>query len=307
VYRVNCADFQKGLQCENHTESVLYLAYPAKVSDKFGSCSEDGTIRLWDVSEYTVDCRCVSSGAGAPLGLIYSDEVVIGGWSDGKVRMYKIDNGNQLWQIDNAHKEGVTSLCLASNLKFVCSGGEQGEVRIWELRSREMVSHLKEHTHRVTKVQLLDDLHLLSSSRDKALLCWDLKSEKRVSAHIQRMGGINCFDSVPNSSLVITTGQDRKITYWDLREANPVRSFDTNNNPKKGDECMGLAVAHDGKTFVTGGSEQIVRLWDLGTGKVLNEGLGHSGCINTVAYSADDKQVISGGRDGSIFLWNLYM
>ncbi len=48
-----------------------------------------------------------------------------------------------------------------------------------------MVSHLKEHTSRVTKLYLFpNDLHLLSASRDKALLCWDLKSEKRVSAHI---------------------------------------------------------------------------------------------------------------------------
>ena len=31
------------------------------------------------------------------------------------------------------------------------------------------------------------------------------------------MGGINSFDTVGNSSLVVTTGQDRKITYWDLR------------------------------------------------------------------------------------------
>ena len=308
IYTASTADLKTRLQCENHTESVGFLAYPYKVSDKFASCSDDGTIRLWDVSEYTVDSKCVSSGAGIPLSLIYSDEVVIGGWSDGRIRMYKVENGNQLWQIDNAHKGGVTTMCLANNLKFIASGGTEGEVRIWELRSREMISHLKEHTHRVSKVQLLqDDLHLLSASRDKALLCWDLKSEKRVSAHVQRMGGINNFDVVPNSRVVLTTGQDRKITYWDLREPNPVRSIDTNNNPKRADECMGLAIAHDGKTFATGGSEQILRLWDLGSGKVISEGLGHSGTISSIAYSYDDKQIISGGRDGSIFLWNLYM
>lgn len=43
-------------------------------------------------------------------------------------------------------------MCLSLNLKFFCSGGNEGDVRIWEMRTREMVSHLKEHTHRVTKV-----------------------------------------------------------------------------------------------------------------------------------------------------------
>jgi len=307
VYRITTADQQKVLHCENHTESVLFLTYPWGVSDKFGSTSEDQTIRLWDVSDYVVESRITCPGAGAPWCLIYSDEVVLSGWEDNRIRMFRIDNGQKLWQIDNAHKGGVTTMCMAKNLKFICSGGIEGECRIWEMKSREMVSHLKEHTHKVSKVMLWhDDLHLVSAGRDKALLLWDLKTEKRVSAHIQRMGGINSFDLIPDSQLIISTGQDRKVTLWDLRQANAAKIVDTNNNPKKPDECHSIAMSHNGKMFVTGGSEQIVRIWDLGTLKCIEEGGGHSGTINSVAFSYDDKQVISGGRDGSIFLWNIY-
>ena len=39
------------------------------------------------------------------------------------------------------------------------------------MKSREMVSNLKEHTQKVTKIQFLDnDTKLISSSRDRALL-----------------------------------------------------------------------------------------------------------------------------------------
>lgn len=308
VYRMKSKDLSQVLQCENHTDSVVFVDYPKGVSDKFASCSEDGTIRRWDVSDYVVEGRCTSTSGGAPLCLVYGEEVLLSGWQDGRIKMFRNDNNSQVWQIDNAHKGGVPTIALANNMKFICSGGMDGEVRVWEMRSREMVSHLKEHTHKVTKVKIFeDDLHLLSSSRDKALLCWDLRSEKRISAHIQRMGGINSFDVAPGRNLVLTTGQDRKITYWDLREANPIKSFDTNGNPKKGDECFALSISHDGKYFATGGSEQIVRLWDMGTGKILSEGSGHSGCINSISFSADDKQMVSAGRDGSILLWNLYL
>ena len=75
------------------------------------------------------------------------------------------------------------------------------------MRSREMVSHLKEHTHRVTKLKLCrNEMQLLSCSKDRALLTWDLKSEKRTSAHINRMGGINSFDFAEEKNLSITTG-----------------------------------------------------------------------------------------------------
>lgn len=80
--------------------------------------------------------------------------------------------------LDNAHPGGVTALVLSHNRRFLLSGGPQGEVRLWELRSRELISHLKEHKQRVSALALFDDDTLcLSGSRDRCILRWDLKSE----------------------------------------------------------------------------------------------------------------------------------
>jgi len=210
------SDFSKMLLCENHTEAALDVTYMNGVSDKFSTCSEDGTIRLWDSNDYSVIARCAVATAVAvyPTCSTFTDEVIISGWSDGKVRSFKIEGSSPLWQIDNAHKNGVTAICLSYNSKFICSGGNDGEVRVWEIRSRELVSHLKEHTSKVTKVQIFpDDIHLLSSARDKAILCWDLKNEKRVANQTQRMGGVNCFSiSTADNNKFISVGQERKIT-----------------------------------------------------------------------------------------------
>ncbi len=42
IYKIKNSDFNKVLQCENHTNAVLFLSYPEGVSDKFASCSLDG-------------------------------------------------------------------------------------------------------------------------------------------------------------------------------------------------------------------------------------------------------------------------
>ncbi len=127
---------------------------------------------------------------------------------------------------------------MVSHALFVqVTGGAQGEVRLWEMRSRELVSDLKEHIQAVTQVvrqrwphgllhwihnmfsllhvQVLydDDVHALSCSKDKSFLCWDLRREKRISSHSQGMGGINAIALTPDQSLVITAGQDKKLTY----------------------------------------------------------------------------------------------
>ena len=91
------------------------------VSDKFITCSEDGTVRLWDSNSYSVTARCVAqsaqnapgNGGANPLCAIFTDEVILSGWSDGRIRAFRVDNSQLLWQIDNAHKGGVTAICLA--------------------------------------------------------------------------------------------------------------------------------------------------------------------------------------------------
>jgi len=58
IYRMRVSDFSKMLLCENHTEAVVDTYFMPGVSDKFSTCSEDGTIRLWDSNDYSVITRC---------------------------------------------------------------------------------------------------------------------------------------------------------------------------------------------------------------------------------------------------------
>ncbi len=119
------SDFQKMLLCENHTGPVVDVYYMNGLSDKFSTCSEDGSIRIWDANDYSVSTRCtVMSTAGIyPMCSAFTDEVLISGWSDGKIRAFVNSNSELLWQIDNAHQNGVSALCLSFNQKFICSGG----------------------------------------------------------------------------------------------------------------------------------------------------------------------------------------
>jgi cilia- and flagella-associated protein 52 len=99
------SDFSKMLLCENHTDPVVDCFYMNGVSDKFSTCSEDGTIRLWDANDYSVISRCApssaaSSAASYPTCSLFTDEVIISGWSDGRIRSFKIDGAVPLWTIE---------------------------------------------------------------------------------------------------------------------------------------------------------------------------------------------------------------
>jgi WD40 repeat protein len=65
-------------------------------------------------------------------------------------------------------------------------------VRVWDVASRQLVSTLKEHNARVVGLAVLaGDAHVVSASRDRSILTWDLIRERRTTQHLQRVGGIN--------------------------------------------------------------------------------------------------------------------
>lgn len=198
---------------------------------------------------------------------------------------------------------------MSYNQKFICSGGFEGEVRVWEIRSRELVSHLKEHSSKVTRVQIFpDDVHLMTSARDRSILCWDLKQEKRVANQTQRMGGINCFDIAPlDNNKFLSVGQERKITYWDIRKPQPENLLESSPYKGETDELISIAISHNNKFFATGGALGVIRLYDYTNGAFITECRAHSSSITCVKFSPDDKQLISTGRDGLVVVWNFFL
>jgi hypothetical protein len=59
-----------------------------------------------------------------------------------------------LWAIPGAHPGGVTALISVPEKEMIVTGGEHGEVRAWNVRTRQMKAHLKLHT--VRRVQKND-------------------------------------------------------------------------------------------------------------------------------------------------------
>merc|ERR1711862_744432 len=111
-----------------------------------------------------------------------------------------------------------------------------------------MASNMKEHAARVTDVQLFpNDQYAISVSRDRCLLTWDLRSEKRLTAHREKHGGINCLAIASNQTTVVTAGQEKTLTYWDLRAADPVRTVDLD------EEVMTVSLSPDNRYLATAG------------------------------------------------------
>ncbi|KAJ7091072.1 WD40-repeat-containing domain protein [Mycena epipterygia] len=74
----------------------------------------------------------------------------------------------------------------------------------------------------------------------------------------------------------------------------------------KHDGCVNsVYFSHDGLRIISGSADQIVRIWDVLTGKQLHELGGHKYSVNSISFSPDGLCVISGSSDEMVRIWDV--
>ena len=66
-----------------------------------------------------------------------------------------------------------------------------------------------------------------------------------------------------------------------------------------------IAVSHDGKTLVSGGSDKAIKVWDVQTGQLKRTLQSDSGTIAALAIAPDNKTIVSGSGDRMVRIWDL--
>lgn len=301
MYRIKTKKLAFTCPYQHPSGAVRACAFPFGQSEMFITCAEDGNVTMWDLNDYNSKVICTERNSAIPVCCAGSPDIIVAGYENGRIKSYEASEGEQLWHIDNAHKNGVSSLKLSKNMRFVVSGGAEGELRVWEIKTREMISHLKEHIAKVNQLELFtNDQFAITCSRDRCLLTWDLRAERRLTAHREKYGGLNSLAVAQDQTTVYTTGQEKTLTRWDLRQADSRGAVDT------GEECFTMDLAHNDKQLVTAGT--VVKLWDvrmLENGP-LATGAGHSRPISCIRFAEDDRQVVTTSADHSILIWNIF-
>ena len=189
------------------------------------------------------------------------------------------------------HTSGVRALQFnphTDNAHLLASGGSDHEVFIMALERPDAPTIFSpgdakaaKHTAEVTCVSWNSQVSHILASGDQSgnTIIWDIKSHTRVMVFFES----TMFKSVlyhPDESQVLTTGSDRKITYWDCFDGQAIRMLDGSATG----EINTLAILAEGEHYVSGGEDKEVKIWDYDEGIQYYKGVGHSGAITKVSF-----------------------
>ncbi len=90
------------------------------------------------------------------------------------------------------------------------------------------------------------------------------------------------------------------IRFWDLANSKIVANF------KEPSGVYWVSYSPDGKTIAAGNQDNVLRIWDIDSGKIVNKFQAEDGdCGYCVVFSPDGKTLASAGELGNITLWDI--
>ena len=306
-YSIDIATFTSELRGTCHSAGIFDVKFPLNSADVFVTASVQD-IRIWNAHKKEELLRIiVPSLVCHGIAISASGSSIISAWSDGQIRAFSPQSGKVKFVIPNAHPDSVTSLTtcndvdVGSNWRLV-SGGKDGGIRIWIITEthQRMLHSMKEHRGSVNSLVCNNNgTKVVSASSDGSCIVWDLHKGVRIHALFES----TVFKDVlfhPDESQYLTCGTNSKISYWDAYDGTAIRIIDGGYS-----EITCMDIPSSGTIFVSGSADKTVRVWSYDDGIPISTGNAHSGRVNAVAISPNQKKLVSVGDEGGIFIWDL--
>ena len=313
VYRCSMTDMRCTIVGSGHTAEVTCMAISEPVEGSatyFASGASTGELRVWDIADYA--CLAVTSfpKSGAVLSVcMVGNHSVITGYEDGFIRCHDTATLNrQLWYIPTAHRGGCSTLAVhvGESLQYFISGGADSSIRVWRLANREMVTQYLQHTHPIVALKI-DDVSpniVHSVSMDATVLSYDLKAAKRIMSHMVTNGQLTGVTQRKDSEReLVTCDNQGRLLHWDIDVRDPVVAV---QDPGKL-AIKVCSVSPSGRYLAFAGDDQLVKVLEIGSTSVVSVGQAHSGSISCLTWTNDERQVITGGLDTCICVFNFYL
>ncbi|KAK9455867.1 WD40-repeat-containing domain protein [Dipodascopsis uninucleata] len=240
------------------------------------------------------------------------------------------------------HKGAVWSARFSTNAALSITASADFTARVWDTYSGSLVRSLP-HGHIVRTAAFCpsnsNPAFCVTSGNEKKIRIWDLSLSDAASPMLEWIGSESTIRSAlwVEQSVLITTGEDMSLKWWDLRTPGKLIQNITLEGPVgQMEERDGLLVVasgsvvyifdaarrdlfkktpveynvsaatiHPSKRKIATGStgDTWMRIHDFDSGAVLDTFKGHHGPIHSISYSPDGQLCASGSEDGTIRLW----
>jgi WD40 repeat protein/DNA-binding SARP family transcriptional activator len=323
-----------------HTEIVFQSAFsPDGTLLLTGSL--DNSARLWDVAT-GVEVRRFAGHTAAVYSVAFTTDGThaLTTGKDGTIRFWDIAA-----PVERDTLGGPTSFMYAIDYspdgKLLYAGNADGTSKIWNVAT-QTVAHVLFDDARVNVAAFSPDgRYLLTAAEGHPAELWDV-STGSLAAALEGSGGPEAADFSADGKVMVASAGENRVGVWDVATRGLIRSFEPDPfsaatisrdgtllltfrdvagapNAAIWDVASGVKLrefehpigildgmfAPDGRTILATGRDNIARLWDVDTAKLVREFRGHTNIMWRGAFSPDGRYVFTTSQDKSARMWDV--
>ncbi|MDM8531427.1 DnaJ domain-containing protein [Anaerolineales bacterium HSG25] len=219
------------------------------------------------------------------------------------------------------HAEGIWSIAFNPAGDTLASGGDDGQVLLWERGKNWQARQLKfgkwggwfgfgSSKSAIHQVSFSPDGRFLALATLEKVILHELATKKSSQLSISANHQSHAVAFTPDSKTLVADGNRGELWIWDVVTQQEQGRISAHQN-----DVQTIAFSSDGAVFVTGGENGRIRLWMLNSQKEVGCFEGHTGLVRNLAFdprghllaSAGSLQFVKGKRrtDESVRLWKL--
>ncbi len=183
---------------------------------------DDRKIQFWDMTERQV-AMTLSLDDTAAHSLIFSQDaktLVTGSYR--KIKVWSISTKKETSCVDIelqhsliGHSHIVSDLALSKDRKILVSASKDKTIKIWHLKTGELIRTLKGHKDGVFAVALSKDEQIIASgSADKTIKLWHLETGELLSTFTGHKDSVTALAFSDRGNLLVSGSLDKTIKIW---------------------------------------------------------------------------------------------
>jgi WD40 repeat protein len=199
------------------------------------------------------------------------------------------------------HKGEVFACAFTPDSAHVLSGGWDGDLRLWEADSGQLVTALRVGPKPVPACAVAPGgRHWLCGTLDGMLHVWDAMSQKLLRTFMAHTRPVSAILFGEDPDIVVTASWDRTLMIWDLKKERDSLTLSGHE-----DIVAGCCYTPDERRLLSWSHDGTLRLWQLDALLSSTPIKAHKDRVNAAAVSPDGRWMAAGSRDGILKLWDL--
>ena len=202
-------------------------------------------------------------------------------------------------RVARGHLSRVVDVAISPDGRSYVSGGADGAVKIWDLKTQRQRRTLRQTGSSVRSVSVGPQSRLLATADGKLIKVWEMRSGELLHTLKGHQNLVNAVRIGPAGKLAVSGGVDKTVRVWDLRKGEQVRVLGPHSS-----WVRAVSIGPRGRLVASANGPE-VKLWDLRTAKLVRTLRGHTETISSLAMGPAGRLLASGGEDGTVRLWDL--